>query len=191
MNRLVAVAIGLFLSILPDHAKAHFVFTISQVGDDVRVIGSGSIDLGGFSFLGEDHAGPDTLGPAAGELSAGEWRLGPTEASVGLYQGFPSGPFGSGAATQDVAETSGDYVGFGGSGLLLVPGGYVSGAHLSNSTTFADVTLASLGLSAGQTVYTFGSGDTVTVSVVPEPATSALIALGGISLFALRRRRTL
>jgi hypothetical protein len=83
--------------------------------------------------------------------------------------------------------------GLAGFSTLDVPEGYVSGTALSGSATFAGQTLASLGLLPGTYVYTWGCGvgadcptslvsdDSLTVhigTIIPEPSTWALMALG-------------
>ena len=57
---------------------------------------------------------------------------------------------------------SGDFVGiqvlWDGHGILIVPQGYVSGAALSDSMTFNNATFASLGVTPGTYVWTWGTG---------------------------------
>jgi hypothetical protein len=66
--------------------------------------------------------------------------------------------------------------------VLIVPKGYMSGSPLSGSSTFDGQTLASLGLTPGTYVYTWGApadDDSLTVKIaIPEPATWAMILLG-------------
>ena len=73
---------------------------------------------------------------------------------------------------------------------IRLPLGYVSGAPLASaSATFSGATLASLGLTQGTYAYNWGSGgsaDSLTVNIVPEPTTGALLALG---IFVLAARR--
>ena len=68
------------------------------------------------------------------------------------------------------------------------PAGYVPGAHLSDTDTYAGQTLGSLGLTPGTYKYTWGTGahaDFLTVEIgpaaVPEPSTLALAGLGALS----------
>jgi hypothetical protein len=57
--------------------------------------------------------------------------------------------FGSGGETPASTDT-GDFVGIDGSlGHLHVPAGYISGTPLSDSATFDDQTLSSLGVTPG------------------------------------------
>ena len=75
--------------------------------------------------------------------------------------------------------------------LLVVPNGYVSGAPLSGTLTFTGTDLATRGLTPGSYVCSWGSGphaDSLTLNVIPEPTSAALLGLGGgLAFVALRR----
>ena len=84
-----------------------------------------------------------------------------------LYGGLFTGPtsFGSGwlCLPAVAAETLSAFISFvldgsGPNGLLVVPQGYVSGAALSDSMTFNNATFASLGVTPGTYVWTWGTG---------------------------------
>jgi hypothetical protein len=82
--------------------------------------------------------------------------------------------------------------------MIIVPFRYVSGSSLSGTSTFDGATIATLGLTPGSYVYTWGSGVdadgiTVNISGVPEPSTWAMMGLGFASLGVVAcgaRRRT-
>src|SRR5436189_1661674 len=104
-----------------------------------------------------------------GGVIAGRISTGPTIAgSVDSYHLGPSGPtsFGSGGGA-DASSGSGDTVGTAadcskdGSDcdrFLIVPRGYVSGTFLSDSATYSGKTFATLGVTPGTYVWTWGTG---------------------------------
>jgi PEP-CTERM motif len=109
----------------------------------------------------------------------------PTAVNYDVY-GAPAliGPsnFGPGGSTF-ASSGGGDIVGiFAPIGSIIVPTGYVSGSPLSDSSTFAGQTFASLGVTPGSYKWTWGSGPTAdgfTIEVgVPEPSTWAMLLIG-------------
>ncbi len=173
-------------------ARATYIVTFSQAGPDVVASDSGSINTNGLTFVA-----PTTLHP----MIQPDFAVEVTGATglVDIYTGTISGPrsFGPGDVTSATAGT-GSIAGFNGpAGEFSVPQGYVSGAPLSDTATYAGQTFASLGLDLGSYVYSFGSGadaDTITVDIVappsvPEPASLALFGTGVLGLGLVRRRR--
>jgi hypothetical protein len=82
--------------------------------------------------------------------------------------------------------------------FLLVPQGYASGAALSDSMTFNNATFASLGVTPGTYVWTWGDGanqnftlqiGSVGVPGVPDGgSTVSLLGCALLGLAALRRK---
>src|ERR1041385_7840213 len=109
-------------------ARANFIVTINQVGTDVVVTGSGTIDLTGLTFVTSG-----TLAPNAIEASLGIIQMGGNP-NLAQYIGI-MGPTSFGSGGLFLANTSsGDFFGiFGLTGNIDVPQGYVSGAALSDS----------------------------------------------------------
>ena len=63
--------------------------------------------------------------------------------------------------------------------------------HSLSIWVMAAATLASLGMDLGSYTWSWGSGgtaDSLTLNVVPEPSTAALMVLGIVGLAARRRR---
>lgn len=160
-------------------AGAALVFTVAPSGSDVVASSPGGtlntnglsteVPVGGFALI---NSGLPAL--LTGEAGPADLR--------GVVASFPSS-FG-GVTGMTVADSAtGSVYGVVGNSVL-VPSMYVSGDLLgASSATFQNATLASLGVSPGNYVWTLPSGDTVSVNIVPIPAafwllTSALGFLG-------------
>jgi len=186
----LAIVVGWLLTVRP--AEAGYTVTLQQVGPDVVATGSGAINLTGLIHAGylTYGFGPGVLPGAAddgwGGVIAGRISTGPTIAgSVDSYHLGPSGPtsFGSGGGA-DASSGSGDTVGTAadcskdGSDcdrFLIVPRGYVSGTFLSDSATYSGKTFATLGVTPGTYVWTWGTGanQNFTLKIPPAPPTTS------------------
>jgi hypothetical protein len=186
-----AVTASLF-SVRP--AQANYIVTLEQVGSNVVANGIGAINLTGLTFHGLTDARSGVV------ANIGELNTGPTtRVTVDMYSGA-FGPTSFGSGDVFFADTgSGDLVGiFGFAGLMIVPFNYVSGTALSDSMTFNNATLASLGVTPGTYVWTWGTGadqrftlqiGSVGVPGVPDGgSTVSLLGFGLLGLAALRRK---
>ena len=195
-NRALGVlALGVLVGSATTPAQAAFLLDFEQVGANVVVTGSGTIDLTGLTgpFPNSFSA---FMTPQLSQIANGS----PTDVPVDVYSGVTGGPasFGPGNGSASFPNTgSGDLV-FVNLGMILVPSGYVSDNALSDISTYENQTFASLGVTPGTYVYTWGSGDhadTLTleigVAVVPEPASLTLLggALLGFTVIRSHRRK--
>jgi hypothetical protein len=187
-KRVISALAALGLMILGSRAEASVVIDILQDGPNVVATGSGTVDLTDLTYRG--GAGSTPSGEVVGKNGAVEVGAG----RVILYSGV-SGPDSFGTGSASGSSGSGDTFGLiGDAGALLVPNGYSSGSALSGSSTFDSATIASLGLTPGRYVYTWGSkasADSLTVNIgtVPELPTWAMMIAGLSILGALYRRR--
>ena len=154
---LFAVAVTSLFSVQPAQA---FTITLEQIGSNVVATGTGAINLTGLTL-----SGPGAGGLPLVQANNGIIQIGAANHPISdAYSGF-TGPTNFGVGTQFLANIgSGDFVAliqgiaFGGVGdVLFVPHGYVSGAPLSDSMTFNNATFASLGVTPGTYVWTWGT----------------------------------
>ena len=192
LRNLVFVAVSVLLS--AGSAKASLIINIVQSTPSTLLMTySGSINM---STLGGPVAVNYNQGTPMFSAFQGYLRVG---TFVDLYNtGSTSTPstFGAGGGVVPTLVAPGssafaaDFV----AKTLSVPTGYVSNSPISGSATFLG-TLSSNGVNAGTYMYSWGSGITESVvlnvsSVVPEPGSMAVLAIGSIaSGVAYRRRR--
>lgn len=182
--------IGL-LAVASESANADLIVNIDQVGPNVVVAGSGTLDLTGLTKFGSE-GGASQLNPSEAIVN-----MGATPANIDLYFGV-TGPTSIGFGSDTSAsEGSGNFVGiFGSLGWLAVPQGYTSGLTLSDSMTFDNATFTSLGLTPGTYTYSWNVPDDSislnigTTTATPLPAALPLFASGlGIMGFLAKRRK--
>jgi hypothetical protein len=186
-----SIAAGLLvLAATGPMARAAYTVTFQQEGSNVVATGSGTLNISGliYQVTEPNHS---TVFPGAGLA-----LIGPaTSADTDEYTSVSfSGPFDFGSGDDDIAGTSGsgNLVGIAfPTQEVLVPQGYVSGAALSDTSTWSGQTFSTLGITPGTYTWTWGSGataDSFTLETVPEPASGGLV-LGAAMLLAIRRRR--
>ena len=171
-------------------AQAYSV-TLEQVGSDVVATGSGPLDLTGLTLVVTYASLPAQIFPVLGQIVTGSG--GATDG----YQGSISGPTSFGGVFFTFASSgSGDSVGiFRDTSTLLVPSGYVSGNALSDSATYNNATFASLGVTPGTYVWTWGAGANQNFTLQIGPAgvpdggsTVSLLGCALLGLAAVRRK---
>jgi hypothetical protein len=186
---LTAVAVTSLFSVQP--AQADYMVTLAQVGSNVVATGSGAINTTGLGPFGTATGDPEIDAMLA--LIA----TGPTGSNADIYSG-PTGPtsFGSGSVFH-ANSGSGNLVGINGTDrTLFVPHNYVSNTALTSSATWNNATFASLGVTPGTYVWTWGTGlanQSFTLQIGPAgvPDSGSTVSLLGCALLglaALRRK---
>jgi hypothetical protein len=176
-------------------AQAYTV-TLEQVGSNVVANGSGAINLTGLGLF-VPFAGQAEVNPSAGFIITGPASLVTGDTYVG-FLGVGPNVFGNGFSTL-ANSGSGDMVGLAFVGIpsiLIVPSGYISGTALSDSSTYDNATFASLGVTPGTYVWSWGTGlpnqnFTLIIGGAGVPDGSSTVPPLGFTLLglaALRRR---
>ena len=179
-----AIAVTSLFSFQPAQA---FTVTLEQMGANVVATGSGAFNLMGLTFASGGFSASGGIGPSIANLVVADGT------GLSRYTGF-SGPssFGPGITIVSDSSDSGDSVGiigaggfFPGPGIFL-PAGYVSGTALSDSSTYNSATFASLGVTPGTYVWTWGTGlpdQNFTLQIGPVPGPS--VPDGGLTVSLL------
>lgn len=182
-------ALGFLMSLCPS-AHATLLFTIQQSGSDVVETATGTVNLAALAGLGVTILGPQMVGAQAITVVG-------NSAVTKTFSGI-TGPASFGPGSTNVPGTTGGgyLLGINGNqGSLYVPNSYLSGSALSGTATYSNTTLATLGLTPGLYLYTWGSGasaDSATVDIVastPEPGSLWTTFAGFLLLAAVIRAR--
>ena len=188
MIRLTVPSLGLVvlaLSLSPAQARAGLVFSMQEVGSDVVLTATGTVNTAGLTSIGGWGAAAPAIIPDFGRITTSLAIPAGT-----LYTGL-SGPtnFGNGSGTK-ATSFSGDPLWLAAdAGLLGFPSDYMSGDSLSASMTFANTTLSNLGVTPGTYTWTWGTGADadfaelqIGPAAVPEPSTLVLLGTAGVPL---------
>jgi len=148
-------------------------------------------------LVGLTLSGPGAGGLPLVQANSGIIQIGAANHPISdAYIGF-TGPTNFGVGTQFLANIgSGDFVAlfqgiaFGGVGdVLFVPTGYVSGTALLDSMTFNNTTFASLGVTPGTYVWSWGDGAnqrfTLRIGAAGVPDGGSTVSLLGCALLGL------
>jgi len=173
---------------MTSHSQAAVIVYFEQVGADVVATWTGSFDaglwLGAVAYTSQNSAWSDGLYGLVGETEV-YWHGGssPTglDGSIGAFTG-------SAGFNNNVFYVAGIINGIG-------PGSHIHNFDtLGVTQTFIGVSLAGIGAASfnNTLAWTSSAGGTNTISyttgAVPEPSSTALLALGSLGL-AVRRRR--
>ena len=163
-------------------ASAPMVVTISEVGSNVVMSVSGTVDLSGLTLVSAS-VGP--FGNGGLGISNATFVCGASGSSGSSYSGFTSVPsnFGSGSGLPNSSGTGqafGVMMDMAPPYLLVVPSGYTSGANITSTQTFTGQTLSSLGLTNGTYTYTWSGGSIDVVVGGPAPTPTPTPSTGAV-----------
>jgi VPDSG-CTERM motif len=180
---LFGIAVTSLFCVRPAQA---YTVTLQQMGANVVANGSGAFNLTGLTFFSGDFVVPQ-MNASFGAILTGQVLGG----VVTGYTGF-TGPTSFGPGGFFFATTgSGDLVGISsGARALYVPQDYVSNTALSDSMTFDNATFASLGVTPGTYIWTWGAGGanqnfTLIIEGAGVPDGGSTVSLLGCALLGL------
>ena len=192
----------LLLFLLSTGLNAAITITFDEIGNDVVSYYSGTLDTNdpAITDVSMLNRFADKFNPSLGYYAnpPGDWRTlagsyvvdSPLSSSpffdgprLGSGRGFGNGGY------LEPTQISGDAFGIYQNSLVL-PGNWTSGSEIAGQMTWTNISLETLGVDSSQ-VHTWtlrGTGDTITMAVVPEPSSYALV-LGGLVLGVVFLRR--
>lgn len=177
-------------------ADAAMILRLEEVGGDVVVRGSGTINLSGLTLKAslndydniftsiQLYAGPATIGDGVVDQWSG--MTGPstigTDDSVFIPADAGAGSL-FGVVSDDTSDPGATRL-----PLLVLPRSYVSGAALSGTTRFLGQSFATMGISPGTLTWTLPTEDTVTITTDAEPVPAPLGVASAAAVFSTIRR---
>lgn len=166
-------------------ANATYTIEIAEVGGNVVMTGSGSLNLTGLT-INPDGAdcGRNQHGLIGGtnSLCVGSGAAGASAANAfNPRLAIPTGNFFSANASSGIPFFPAD-------NRLYLPSAYTSGSPISNSSTYTGTSLAAMGLTSDfRRVLTLPSGDTIVIGVraSAQPTAAPVPAMGEYALLAM------
>jgi len=183
--------IGTFFGVAP--LRADIVEIVSQVGTDVVGSYSGSLVVSSLTFQGYSQHAQSEVNPSTGTLLAAN----SLSTCCDIYSGL-AGPTSFGTGNNTDSSSQGAFGILGSLGELALPSAYIGTEVLNGTITFANTTIADLGLTPGTYVWHFGTGDhrqSVELEIdapaaVPEPTSVFLFAtVVAASVLVIKRKR--
>ena len=168
-------------------SQAAVTINVNQVGSDIVWDWNGSIDTTGATQV-------DSFGGFGAYVRPYYVEFPLYSAPQNTYAYSITGPsfgaIGDGTVYNWFTTVSGN-TSFGVSGYgtkVYLAQFYVSGSAIYGTNVMANKTISGIGLNSGTYEWTVsGSGDTITMNVIPEPATALILGFGG-ALIAFYRR---
>ncbi len=171
-------------------ANADIIMTITDDGTDLTMTATGTYDNTGLPAGFSVSLGTTAIvGP--NQCCYG-WETGVTAQNYSAtYSGSLTGT--SNALAADLVSTMNPFFFWHASNRIVFKQGAALVGSVNESATWFGVTLASLGMVAGESIQVTWGGNTAIIQTfaisVPEPGTIALLGIGLLSMGIARRRK--
>ena len=172
-------------AIVPRAAMSQAVIFCGEVGVDVQCNGTGSLDIGPLT-PGGSQFGAGLIIPTFSFIKLG----GPTGNLTVTHTGLSGPPnFGPGGGTNASSGTVAQW-GADGSGTMLLPQGYTGGPLPPVSSVYNNATFASLGMTPGTYVWSWGAPTDQKMTLnIPEPSSTLCLSVLGLCVAGSARFR--
>ncbi|MEM7147384.1 MAG: hypothetical protein AAF591_19875 [Verrucomicrobiota bacterium] len=191
----LSILVFLFL-LLVVPAQGIVIVTVTESGGDVIFSAMGTLNIDALSL---DTSGDSIAGvvPSFAMGMDSEFSLGADPASsldVDFYVGLTAlgGALGPGTAAVFPTSGTGDRFGISLGNEVRVPDGFVSGGTINATSVFGATDFATIGLTQGTYVWSWGNAgtaDQITVNIVPEPSVVVFVGAFCFGLGVVRARR--
>ena len=173
-------------------ANAAILVTISDDGTDLTMTATGSYDFSGVTnYVGGELPVIAAVAPQAAGGIYGWYTTNATRNYIVNYSGSLTGS--SGVFSPDsVTTTNPFYFSTDASTISFMDDAFTRGS-VNETAVFNGVTLASLGMVAGESVIVTWGDDSATIQTIqtiPEPSSTLLLGLGALGILARRKRTT-
>lgn len=201
MKIVTALTISLVtFGIFSPRANASVIINVTQNGSDIQILGTGSLTLdSAIGFIAADNFPSHNFNAMNSEKDGLFVGVFPTDADI--YQLASVNISGTSHTYNPIAVSIGGdpaqgvFVNSLNGGKLFVPSGYVSNTALDFTAFITNYNFTDYGFTDGDSIVVSWSNGAVNESLtmnfqtIPEPSSVLLAGLGGVAIFAYRKRK--